>query len=178
MNALAMLGPLRPMRTPRGMTRSGVSALAAVGVACLLGSLSACSGGSGGEDLISELPAQVFSGGGGTLTIRMEVTQPSEFHATFEELEGVGEGRTLSVLQEISVGSHERTVEVSPGTYLYFELGVPEATPGARIEWTVLLDGRVVVQEDDTLDGPLESGFAFFLQFEADDVAQVREWTR
>jgi len=138
----------------------------------------ACSGESGGAEPVSELPAVVFSGGGGTLTLRMETTQPARFNATFEEREGVGEGRRLLVLQDLPVGSHERTVEVSPATYLYFELGVPDATPGARLEWTVLLDGRVVVQEDDRLDEPLASGLAFFLRFEADDVKQVREWTR
>ena len=148
-----------------------------IGFFPLLFVFAACAGGGGDGNVLSELPAMVFSGGGGALTLRMETTDPATLHATFEEWEEQGNGQ-VTVLQSLAAGSHELTVEVPTGTYLYFELTVPAATPGARLEWTVLLDGQVVVQQDDTLDEPLQGDLVFSLEFAADDVADVREWTR
>ena len=68
------------------------------------------------------------------------------------------------------------TTNISPNTYLYFELGVPDATVGAKLDWVVKLDGREVYRESEKLMEPLESGYAFFMQFEADNVAQVQSW--
>ena len=67
-------------------------------------------------------------------------------------------------------------MDVSDDTYVYFELGIPDATVGATIEWALMLDGEKVMQDDLELDEPLEDGHVFFVQFEADSVGDIRDW--
>jgi hypothetical protein len=78
--------------------------------------------------------------------------------------------------QRVEPGSHVRSVEVPDDAYVYFELGIPEPTPGARIDWKVSFDDRRVYSENIELDEPLRDGYAFFVQFEADSAADIRDW--
>jgi len=45
-----------------------------------------------------------------------------------------------------------------------------------RPSWSISIGGRRVLQDLDTLDGPLGPGYASFLQAEADDVQRMRGW--
>lgn len=90
--------------------------------------------------------------------------------------EAAEEEPSTYVEEEFGPGSYARSVDVGPDTYVYFEPGIPDATVGASIDWTVLLDGEEVVRESDRLDDPLRPNHAFFVQFEADNVEQIREW--
>ena len=138
-----------------------------------------CNGSSGDRASVEQLPDVVFDGGGGKLSLELEVNQPAVLKASFAQYDDEGESqREIDVVEEIRPGTLTRRVDVSPGTYVYFELGVHDASVGAELNWVVRLDGQEVQRESDRLSEPLESGYAFFLQFEADDVKQVSSWIR
>lgn len=138
-----------------------------------------CTVSSGDRATVGKVPEVVFGGGAGELSIQMEMNQPSRLKATFSKYDEEGyDERAIEVVEDLKPGSYTRTVELSPETYVYFELGVPEASVGAEAEWVVTLDDQEVYRESDRLTEPLKSGYAFFLQFEADDVDQIRSWIR
>jgi hypothetical protein len=123
----------------------------------------------------SSLPAVVLGGGGGSVEIRFTTNQPADLVFAFERYDEDSEdGSGMGGWESFDPGTHVRTVEVSPETYIYLELGVPEATPGAELSWSVLVDGTEIVGESDRLEQELRSGTAFFFQVEADDIAELR----
>jgi len=134
--------------------------------------------GSGGTfDIASSMPAVVFEGGAGTIGVELTTNQGAELVFSFEQYdESTEQSREVGGREKLDPGTHSRTIDVSPSTYIYLELGVPDATPGAEVSWSVSVDGRVVIRESDRLEEVLPPGYAFFLQAEADDVAQMRSW--
>lgn len=135
--------------------------------------------GHGGSDFdqFSEIPGVVFEGGGGALAIEATVNQPAELRATFSRRidEETGEEEGIHVHQPLAAGTHHFETNVPAGVYIYLEIGVPEAQPGARIEWSVKVDGKGVVNESESLEEPLRSGYAFFVQLEFDDIGGIEE---
>jgi len=153
----------------------GAPALIALGLISTL----ACGGPGGGASEAHSTPGTVFEGGGGQLQVQFTASQPAVLKTSFAQYdESTDEERTLDASEEFAAGSYTRTIDVSPSTYVYLELGVPEATPGAELSWTISIDGRSVFQESDRLEEALRPGYAFFLQAEADDLAQMRSWGR
>lgn len=135
------------------------------------------SGPDGALDEAEAVPSRVFDGGGGTMEVRFTTNQPADLVFAFEQYdEATEETRSAGGRERFDPGTHSRTIDVSPATYIYLELGVPEATPGAELSWTIAVDGRDVLRESDRLDAPLASGYAFFLQAEAEDIAGMRAW--
>jgi hypothetical protein len=156
-----------------GCARAFASGL--LGLVVLAG---ACDG-DGGVDAreASELPSVVFGGGGGTLDLRVTVDHPAHLTTAFEQFgDEAGSGaRELSSRQALAPGEHRFAVDVAPATYGYFEVGIPEAPVGAHLAWTVALDGVEIQSVREELKQPLGEGYAFFLQLEFDDIAQLRE---
>jgi hypothetical protein len=131
----------------------------------------------GASAYASTIPATVFDGGGGSLEVEFTTNQPAELGFAFERYdERADEARELGGSESFEPGTHRRAIDVSPSTYLYLELGVPDAEPGAEISWSVSIDGRVVMRASDRLEEPLGPGYAFFIQAEADDITQMRAW--
>jgi hypothetical protein len=136
-------------------------------------------GSSGGPLSPDSTPETVLGGGGGRLEVRLTTNQPAVLVSGFSRYdEATNEETSVDGREEFAPGSHIRAIDVSPDTYIYLELGVPDATPGAEVSWSITIDGRPVTEASDRLEEALRSGYAFFLQFEADDVAQVRAWAR
>jgi hypothetical protein len=134
-------------------------------------------GDSGDFQELSSIPLTAFEGGGGMIDVRFTTNQPAELIATFEKHDGsTGKSTTVSGRETFPAGSYNRSVDVSPDTYIYWELNVPDAAVGAQLSWVIEVDRRTVVNESMRLDDPLEAGYAFFLQAEADDIAQMRTW--
>lgn len=147
------------------------------GLALALGWMTISGGGDGDYQTVDKLPAAVFEGGGGVIMLEVETNQPAVLKASFSQWDEEGDSESdLYVEQNVHPGPFVRTVDVSPDTYVYFEIGVPDATVGATLSWRVSIDGEEVWREEDRLAEPLEDGYAFFVQFEADDVDQIREW--
>ena len=137
-------------------------------------------GGGGGGDWteLDHLPETVFGGGGGNVGLTVQVNQPAVLKASFEQWdEETGEDTDyLSAAVEIDPGTRSFNVQVPDDTYLYFELGVPEASVGATAEWTLTLNGNRIWSEKDELAEPLQDGYAFFLQIEAEDLEDLQAW--
>ena len=154
-------------------------ALSALG---LIGALVWWSMGGGGDyqyEQLERMPAAVFDGGAGTLSIEVKTSQPAELHASFSQWDEADEDESaLAVDEALSAGLHTRSVDVAPDTYVYFEVGVPEAEVGATLEWTVFLDGQEILSERERLDEPLRDGWAFFVQLEADRIEEIRSWAQ
>ncbi len=124
-------------------------------------------------------PEIALGGGGGMVTVSFTTNQPARLRTGFSIWdEETDDEDGIHGDESFGAGSHVRTVDVHPQAYLYFELGVPDATPGAEVSWTISVDGRTVIRESERLDEPLGSGYAFFLQAEAENVAQLRSWGR
>lgn len=142
--------------------------------------LAACGsggGGGGGDWDMDHLPPVVLGGGGGTIGLNISVNQPARLIASFGLYSEDGdEEEGLNAAIQIDPGSEILNVEVPPDAYIYLELGIPDAQVGAAFEWTVSVDGQPVWYEKDRLDEPLGSGYAFFGQVEAEDLADLRAW--
>lgn len=160
------------------LQRAGVKLITSVvGVAIALAWFS-FSGGGGDYKELKRLPETVFDGGSGELTFEFKTNQPADLWATFERYSDDDSDEEIAVRREFTPGRYERTVDVGPDTYVYFELKIEEPKVGAEIDWKVYLDGKEVMRESLELDEPLEDGYAFFVQFEADSIEDLRDWLR
>jgi len=135
------------------------------------------SGGAGDLEELDRVPAVAFGGGAGELTVDVKVSEPASFFASFSQYDESDDTEEAKYVEEqLGAGQHLRTVDIGPNTYVYFEIGIEDPPVGASIEWTVYLDGEEVLRETERLDQPLEDGYAFFVQLEADGVEQLRDW--
>jgi hypothetical protein len=115
------------------------------------------------------IPALVWEGGAGKLTIETDASSAAQMRVSFSE-EG-DDGRSLETWEDISPGRHSWTIDVPRGVGGYVELGAVEPRPGDRLSWKVSLNGSLLDQQSETLEAALEPGYAFFLQTYFDDYA-------
>ena len=156
----------------------GRAVMGLLGLALWAGWVMVSGGGVTEVQELSELPAVVFDGGGGTFELEVEVDQPARLTTSFERWSEEDESELLSSTQVLAPGAHHFTVDVPEATYGYFEVGVPEAEVGAQIAWSLSLDGALLEQEAIELEEPLRPNHAFFVQFEFDEVESLRQYAR
>lgn len=158
--------------------RLGVKVVSTVlGVIICLGWWTLTGSGESNLDQVSEMPDVVLSGGGGVLEIEATVNQPAVLRATFSRQvdEETGEEEGINVEQPLAAGTHHFRTDVADGLYTYLEIGIPEAQPGAAIEWTVSAGGKRIVHESESLEKPLRPGYAFFVQLEFEGISELEE---
>lgn len=137
-----------------------------------------------GEDKterVEKIPAKVWDGTLGPLEVRAKVNQPAEITMTFERQKaGASEGdhEMLEARQPLAAGEHSFSVQVPPKTYGRVEVQIHDPQVGASFAWVVLVGGRVIYEHTDTLEKPLEQGYAFFDNVELDDVAATEPFAR
>ena len=149
----------------------------ALGVLMFIGYWSFTGGGDVATDEVSDLPAAVFGGGGGVLAFDIELSEPGEFIANFEQWTDDDDGGPeLYVRKQLDAGRHRLEVDVAPDTYGYFQADIENPNVGARLGWSITYDGRRVTEEHEVLREPLGDNYAFFVNFEFDDMSQVRSW--
>jgi len=149
--------------------------LAALGLVLALVWMANARDDRGDYEDVGRLPAVVFGGGAGTLSVEVSTNQPGELRATFAQWDDDEENETgTRVSEPLSVGMHTHTVDVGADTYLYVEIEIPKPTVGATLSWTVSLDGEKLFDDERRLDEPLQDGYAFSLQLEADDIEELR----
>ena len=128
---------------------------------------------------VATLPSVVFEGGGGTLDIDLSINQPGQLTTSFEQWNEAGDDeQSLGSHQPLEPGEHHFSVDVAEATYGYFEVGLPNATVGGKIRWEVRLDGETLTTEEIELEETLADNYAFFVQFEFDDLAQLRRYAQ
>ena len=122
----------------------------------------------------AKMPAKFLAGGGGTLTIEANSSTPATFHYTLHgPLENGSAKDKVDGWEEIEAGPHSWTTEIAPNTGVYFELEAKNPPAGAKLNWTVKLNGKEIDTEDESLQEALKPNEAFFLQCVRDDVTKA-----
>jgi hypothetical protein len=119
----------------------------------------------------SAIPTQVWEGGAGTLEIEVDTSTAATMRIDFGEDDDGMSIRSLDAWQEIGAGHHSFSIDVPAGVGGYVELGAVAPEPGDTLSWTISAGGDVVDEQSDTLERPLEDGYAFFLQAYFDEYA-------
>jgi hypothetical protein len=122
-------------------------------------------------DTVSEIPTRVWEGGAGTLSIEVDTSTPAQMRIDFGEDDDGTPARSMDAWQEIGAGHHSFSIDVPAGVGGYVELGAVAPEPGDSLSWTISAGGAVVDEQSDTLERPLEEGYAFFLQSYFDEYA-------
>lgn len=129
-------------------------------------------GGGGSSSETSEgIPSTVWGGGGATLTIEAESTCPTRFSVSFSERDK-DDPKLLETWTKVGAGRHTWTINVPAGVGGYIELGAEDPKVGDRLHFRILVNGRVVNEQSDALQEPLEAGYAFFVQAYFEDYAK------
>lgn len=120
------------------------------------------------EEVVESIPAKVWDGGGGTLSIDLDTNVAGKLSIGFD---GEKE-RSMTAIEKAAPGTHSWTVEVPRGSGGYIEFNAEAPQPGAKMSWTLRHDGRLIASQTETLDRPLQNNEAFFLQEYFDDYSQ------
>lgn len=115
------------------------------------------------------IPAKVWDGGA-TLTIELETSDPARMYVSFG-----AEDRSLEASEQIQSGRHSWTIDVPPSSSAFISASAEQPPVGAKMSWTVTVNGRVLDQQSETLNAPLQAGYAFGLALELDNVTNPAE---
>jgi hypothetical protein len=122
-----------------------------------------------GSDEVKGIPATVWEGDGGTLSVEVETATPARFSMSFSD----EADRTMHAWTNVNAGKNQWTVKIPRGAGGYIELGAEEPKVGDRLQWKIYLNGELVDEQSETLEQPLQSGYAFFLQSYYDDYSKI-----
>jgi hypothetical protein len=142
--------------------------LAVLGVVVTLAYWSFTGGGDAGSD-VRGIPQKVWEGDGGTLSVEVESTTPARFSISFSD----DKDRSLEAWTPVKAGSHTWSVNIPRGAGGYIQLGAENPKVGDKLSWKIMLNGKTVETQSETLEEPLTSGYAFFLQSEYDDYSTL-----
>jgi len=76
-----------------------------------------------------------------------------------------GEQQTVETYEKIAAGTRSWTIDVPVHVGGYIEIGADKPSPGDRLAMKVKSNGRLVNEQTETLDQPLQSGYVFFSRF-------------
>jgi hypothetical protein len=144
------------------------AALGILGVVVTLAYWSFTGGGSDAE--VRGIPSKVWEGGSGTLTVEVEASTPARFAIGFSK---DGKEESLNAWTPVSAGSHAWAIEVPAGAGGYIDLNAENPKVGDKLSWKILLNGETVEEQSETLDAPLEQGYAFGLVSHYDDYSTM-----
>lgn len=145
--------------------------MALLGVVVTLGWWS-ISGDSSGVSSVQGIPSKVWAGGAGKLQIEVDTTCAARFSVSFNE--GGEDGRSLETWTTVPAGHHRWTIDVPSSVGGYIELGAESPKVGDRLTWKILVNGKVIDEQNESLDEELTSGYAFFLQTYLEDYSAGR----
>ncbi|MCI0412236.1 hypothetical protein L0222_05465 [bacterium] len=135
-------------------------------------------GGGSSSDELDKTPSVVFGGGGGKLVVDISMNSPGYLRTSFSHGKD-NESDRLHAFEKLEAGDHLFSIDLSPDlTYGYFELEIPDAKVGDKLQWDVWFEDRKVMSEDETLQQPLGDNQAFFLQLEFGDLDELRRYAR
>ena len=117
----------------------------------------------------SHLPAKVGRGGQ-TLQIDAENSCPATMRVSFESLsKPVGQQPLLQSSESIPAGKSSWNIDVPPGVGGYIQLAADRPNPGDTLTLRIRMNGRLLDEQTDELNAPLEPKTAFSLQDHFDD---------
>ncbi len=118
----------------------------------------------------SRIPDQVWSGGH-TLEIEVESTSRATMRVSFSQHDKpAGQQQTLETYEKIAAGARSYVPAHVGG---YIEIGADKPSPGDKLAMKVKSNGKLVNEQTEKLDQPLQSGYAFFLQVHYDDYSNA-----
>lgn len=122
----------------------------------------------GGGDTAKSIPAEVWGGGGGVVTIEAEASEPAVVSVSFED----DTHEFLETWQEIPAGKHSFDIDVPAGVSGSVWVRVDEPSVGAKVKLVIRANGEVIGEDAMTLEKPLEAGYGFAAGLEVDDYAK------
>ena len=138
--------------------------LAVLGVAVMLAWWS-FRGSDGKSSTVQQIPAKVWNGGAGTLTIEIETTCAARVSINFEEHEEAIESRrNLGAWEKVGTGVHSWTIDVPAKVGGYIDLTAENPKVGDKLSWRIKLNNQVVDEQSQTLEEALKPNYAFGLQ--------------
>lgn len=125
---------------------------------------------------VSHIPDKVWDGGGGTIVVETETTDPARVSISFETNSPVDspDHKMLETWERVAAGSRTFTIEVPPGVSGTAEVEAEGPKPGSRVRVAVKVGGRTTAEDGEVLNGPLKAGEAFFAQVHLEDYATGR----
>jgi hypothetical protein len=128
-----------------------------------------------GKETPSEnhIPSKVGSGGQ-MLEIDAESTSAATMRVSFDQLDKpAGEQQLLDSWEKIPAGTKSWSIDVPAGVGGYIELEADHPNVGDTVTMRVHVNGKLVDEQTDKLDQPLEPNTAFFVQDHYDDYSQA-----
>jgi hypothetical protein len=151
-----------------------------LGVALMLGwwtlrDKMGCNGDSS-SSTVKKIPSKVWDGGGGTLTIEAEASEPASVVASFETNDSVEEKdhKFLEAWEQIQAGQHVFTVEVPANVGGHISVLFPDpkvAKVGSKLSVRVSVNGKLLGEDVQTLDKPLPEGYGMQAEVSSSDFA-------
>jgi hypothetical protein len=154
------------------LIRGGLSLL---GTAVMLAWWSYGPHGKSGAAPVNYIPAKVGAGGQ-MLQVDAESTCAATMRVSFEQLDKPpGEQIILNSSEKVPAGTKSWSIDVPSGVGGYIELEADHPNAGDTLTMRVHMNGKLVDEQTDKLDGPLEPNTAFFVQDHYDDYSKAAE---
>lgn len=120
---------------------------------------------------VAHIPEKVWDGGGGTVFLEVESTEPARFSASFETNLAIDDSdhKFLETWERVEPGLHVYKVDVPKGVSGIVEAGIDDPKVGAKVRVAVKVNGETVAEDSQTLTEPLQAGYGFFAQVELED---------
>jgi hypothetical protein len=144
------------------------AALSLLGVAVMLAYWTFTGSGSNTSSTRG-IPARIGPGDGGTLAIEVTSTTPARFSITFDKKD-----RTEEFWAPVTPGTHPWAIDIPKDSGGRIELDAENPKVDDTLSWKIRLNGEKVEEQSETLDKPLTSGYAFFLQSYYDDYSTMK----
>jgi hypothetical protein len=123
---------------------------------------------------MKHIPAKVWDGGGGTVTIESESTEAARVYVSFETnlpIDDAGH-KYLETWERVEPGFHAFKIEVPPGVSGTAEVDVENPKVGSKARVAVRVNGEVAIEDRQELTEPLKPGWAFAAQVQLEDYAK------
>jgi hypothetical protein len=122
----------------------------------------------------SHIPDKVLGGGGDSLIIDLDINGKAQVGMLLEQpRKPDGDQPTEEYYQNLDPGHYSFTVELAPKTMGTVDLRALQPQIGNKLSWTVTRNGKQIAQDSDTLDKPLQPGYAQGLQVQLESEEQA-----
>ena len=122
----------------------------------------------------AHIPDKVWDGGGGTVFVEVESTDPARVSVTFETNVAIDDAdhKFLETWERVEPGVHTYKIEVPANVSGTAEVSAEAPKVGSRVRVAVKVDGSTVAEDSLTLTEPLKPGYGFFAQVHLEDYAK------
>lgn len=123
-----------------------------------------------------KMPLKFLAGGGGTLVIEADSTAPATLRYTLHGPLSDGHAKDqVEGYEKVAAGHSSWVTEIAPNTGVSLELEATNPAPGAKLTWTVKLNGKEIDSQSEALQGELKANEAFFIQYNQDNLSKPEE---